>query len=237
MVRDRCTMDLITMENMRNNTVKDTLVSASVDVLEQCYAHPFVQGIKDGSLTQERFRHYMIQDCLYLRDFAKVFALAAAKTKRMETAEVMSRYMNVMNGEMNVHDGYLGKLGITPDEINAGKQAMANLSYTSYMLRIAYEQGPAEILAATLPCAYSYEWLAKKMIEERPDCVNHSFYGDWITEYASKRYHTDNIELFDLLEKEAEGYGPKQMENLCEIYRNASVYELMFWDMAYNRDF
>lgn len=230
-------MGLIMMESMRNNSVSEILVAGSMDVMEQCYAHPFVQGIKDGSLSTDQFRHYMIQDCLYLRDFAKVFALAAAKTERRETAEVMTKHISVMNGEMNVHEGYLGKLGITMDEINEGKQSMANLSYTSYMLRIAYEYGPAEILAATLPCAYSYEWIAKKMMEERPESVNDPFYGDWIREYASDAYHNDNVELFSLLEKEAEGCSEKRIEKLVEIYRNASVYEHMFWDMSYRREY
>jgi len=38
----------------------------------------------------------------------------------------------------------------------ATPRALDNLSYTSYMLRVAYEEGEAEVLAAILSCAYSY---------------------------------------------------------------------------------
>ena len=32
-------------------------------------------GIGDGSLDQEKFRYYMIQDYLYLIDYTRVFAI------------------------------------------------------------------------------------------------------------------------------------------------------------------
>ena len=32
--------------------------------------HPFVKGIADGSLDKNKFKHYIIQDTLYLRDYA-----------------------------------------------------------------------------------------------------------------------------------------------------------------------
>ncbi|NLG69157.1 MAG: thiaminase II, partial [Firmicutes bacterium] len=48
-------------------------------IFEAILAHPFIQGLTDGTLPEEAFRFYVIQDALYLRDYARALALAAAK--------------------------------------------------------------------------------------------------------------------------------------------------------------
>jgi len=42
-------------------------------------AHPFVRGLTDGSLSHESFRFYVVQDALYLREFARALSVAAAR--------------------------------------------------------------------------------------------------------------------------------------------------------------
>ena len=46
---------------------------------------------------------------------------------------------------------------MSEEEVRKTARSLDNLSYTSYMIRVAYEEGEAEILAAILSCAYSYE--------------------------------------------------------------------------------
>ena len=41
--------------------------------------HPFVQGLGDGTLPEAAFRHYLIQDYLFLIQFARAYGLAAYK--------------------------------------------------------------------------------------------------------------------------------------------------------------
>ena len=125
------------------------------------------------------------------------------------------------------------RLGIEMDEVEKEYIAQDNLSYTSFMLRVAYEMGPAEICAAILPCAVSYEIIARRMIENNPECVNHPFYGEWIRGYAAKEYHDDNEELKMITEEAARGLGEEHIEKLVEIGRRSSIYERNFWDMSW----
>ena len=55
-------------------------------IWEASYAHPFVQGIGDGTLPEERFRYYLAQDYVYLIEFSRFFALAAAKARASDHA-------------------------------------------------------------------------------------------------------------------------------------------------------
>ena len=36
--------------------------------------HPFIQGLKEGNLPREKFKNYLIQDSLYLKEYGKVYA-------------------------------------------------------------------------------------------------------------------------------------------------------------------
>ena len=215
--------------------VIDRLLKATEKIWMQYNLHPFVKGIEDGTLDLEKFRYYIIQDYKYLAEYAKVFGIGIAKAKSTETMQKFSECVNtITKGEMNIHKGYMGRLGITYDELSAVQQALDNLSYTSYMLRIAYEDGEAEVVAAILACAYSYEVIAKNIVKNNPDAVNHSFYGEWVKSYSSQEYCDGNIRLINMLEKLTLHYTEKQKQHIEDIFVACSRYELAFWDMAWN---
>ena len=48
-------------------------------IFEAILEHAFLRGLTDGSLPEERFRFYIKQDSLYLREYARCLALASAR--------------------------------------------------------------------------------------------------------------------------------------------------------------
>lgn len=214
------------------NTV-ERLLEATKDIWKAYNEHPFVLGIQNGTLDKDKFRYYIIQDYLYLEDYAKTFAVGVAKAKSLKIANLFAKYISVMNGELDVHNGYLARLGVTQEEIDSTPRSLDNLSYTSYMLRVAYEEGEAEILAAILSCAYSYEIIAKNIIKNNPSSVDDEFYGDWIKGYTSDGYAEENIILLNELNRLTENYTEKQMQHLVDIFVACSRYELAFWEMSW----
>ena len=215
-------------------TTVERLLEATKEIWESYNEHPFVKGIEDGTLDKEKFRYYIIQDFLYLEDYAKSFAIGIAKARSIETTQIFSGYINLLTGsEMNIHHGYMGKFGVSQEEVDNTPRALDNLSYTSYMLRVAYEEGEAEILTAILSCAYSYELIAKKMVKNNPDCVNHDFYGEWISGYAGEEYASGNVVLIDALNKLTENYTEQQLKHLTDIFVACSRYEYLFWDFSW----
>ena len=45
----------------------------------------------DGTLPKEKFRYYMVQDYLYLRDYVKIFAAILQKTDDFEQIQMCIR--------------------------------------------------------------------------------------------------------------------------------------------------
>ena len=217
-----------------NYTISDRLLEGSKEIWDGYHTHPFVLGIAEGTLEKEKFKYFMIQDYLYLLDYAKVFSVGAAKADDPEIQRIFSGYIaEILSGEMDIHKGYMERLGISLEEAEKAAMAQDNLSYTSYMLRMAYEGGPAEVCAAILPCAVSYEMIAKRMYEADPKCAEHPFYGDWVKGYAGEAYHEENEKLKMITEKAAKEYSEAQIQRLIEIGRRCSMYEGSFWDMSW----
>lgn len=213
----------------------EKMTIATENIWAEYNKHPFVKGIEDGTLDTKKFRYYIIQDYLYLIEYAKVFGIGIAKAKSTKTAKLFASYVHLLtDGEMDIHRGYMGKFGVTEEELAETPRALDNLSYTSYMLRIAYEEGESEVLAAILSCAYSYEVIAHTIVKNNPNSIHHDFYGDWIRGYASDEYHEKNIELIETLEMLTAHYTDEQKQHIIDIYVACSRYELAFWNLAWN---
>ena len=212
----------------------DRLLRVTETIWQKYYSHPFVMGIQNGTLEKEKFRYYMIQDYLYLLDYGKVFAIGLTKAKNQAERTLFTAYLNSLNEyELDIHRGYFSELHITKEELENAKPSLDNLSYTSYMIRTAYEGSEAEALTAALACAVSYEYIAENIVKNNPDSIYHPFFGDWIKGYADEEYHNENIRLIHMLENMTIDYTEKQLQNLEEIFFICSRYELAFWEMAW----
>ena len=219
---------------MIDMTAAERLFDVSKELWKEYNEHPFVRGIADGSLDKEKFKYYMIQDYLYLIDYTKVFAVGAAKGRDLETMGLFAGYTHaILDGEMEIHRGYMKRLGISLEEAERAQPALDNLSYTSYMLRVAYEEGEAEVAATILACAVSYEEIAGRIVKEHPEALTHPFYGEWVSGYAAPEYHEQNQALIALTNRLTAGYSEVQLRHLEEIFVNCSRYEAAFWDMAW----
>ncbi|AJI20482.1 thiaminase II [Priestia megaterium] len=202
-------------------------------IWRQNHNHPFVQGMGDGTLEKEKFRFYMIQDYLYLIDYAKLFAIGAMKATDLQTmGEFAALLDSTLNEEMSLHREYAKKIEISEKELEKAQPSPTTLAYTHYMLHVGQSGTLAELVAALLPCMWSY-WEIGKELSEKPG-ANNEFYREWIEMYSSEEFGelaTWCINLFDSL---TEDKSEAELEKLEEIFLNTTRFEYMFWDMAYN---
>ena len=214
-------------------SVSCRLHDAAASVWENCLKHPFVCGIGDGTLPIEKFRHFMLQDYLYLFDYARVFALGVFKARDPELMRIFAANVDtILNGELKIHREYMKRLGITEEEVFAVKPALDNLSYTNYMLSVANAGSPMEIIASILACSWSYAEIGQALAVI-PGAAEHPFYGEWIQGYSSWEYSATNQALIELMDSLAANAAEEQIAYLTEIFVNCSRYELGFWDMSW----
>ena len=209
------------------------LQHAAAPIWAACLEHPFVTGIGDGTLAVEKFRHYMLQDYLYLFDYARVFALGVVKTRDPALMRTFAANVDaILGGEMEIHRAYMRRLGITEAQVLSGKPALDNLSYTSYMLSVASSGGLMELVAAILACSWSYAVIGQALAA-MPGAAEHPFYGEWVRGYSSEQYAATNQSLIELMDKLAANATEEQAAYLTDIFVRCSRYEKGFWDMAW----
>ena len=212
------------------------LKEKAAKVWEDGYNHPFVQELGKGTLDKEKFKFYLLQDYLYLLQYAKVFATAALKsdTEELMTGFTTSQYYILAN-EMNVHREYMKGFGISQNEILSVKSSLYNRCYTANMLSFGLTGGLAEVLASIFPCAWTYADYGKRLKEQYADKLEGNFYKTWIENYASDGF-SDSFEWFyDALDNLVAGMTDEQRKKIEDIFVSSVEFEYLFWDMAYKQ--
>ena len=145
------------------------LRAASADVWEAQHAHPFVRGIGDGTLDEERFRFYVRQDYRYLIDYGRLLSLGAARAPRLEDMRRFAALaQSVLEVEMTLHVGFAQRWGIAAAELEAEPAAPATAAYADFLLRTATVGDYAELVAALLPCMWGYAEIGERLGRGRP---------------------------------------------------------------------
>lgn len=214
----------------------DRLYEEVKDIWEGYLNQLFVKELGEGTLKEDSFRFYMVQDYRYLLQYAKVFALGILKA---EDEGLMRRFAcmvhDTLDGEMDVHKIYMERLGITKQEIASTKSALANLSYTSYMLDVSYKGDVLDVLVAVLSCAWSYQMIGEHH-KNIPGALEHPLFGEWVAGYASPEYISSVQEIMDAVNELGGDISQKKEDYLKEIFLNCCRYERDFWEMAYHMD-
>ena len=214
----------------------ERLYQAARPIWQDCLRHPFVRGMGDGSLEADRFRFFLLQDYLYLFDYARVFAYGVIKARDPRLMRTFADNVDeILGGEMEIHRAYMARLGITEDQVLAVRPAQANLTYTHYMLSCAAVGWVREILAAILACSWSYAEIGTDLARI-PGAADHPFYGEWIRGYAGADYQSVNDSLIALTDQLCDGCSEEEYLRLEEIFVTCSRCELAFWEMAWRQE-
>ncbi len=194
--------------------------------------HPFVRGIADGSLEPARFRWYLRQDYVYLKDYARLLAIGAARAPTVELMTGLATTAKAtLTSEMDLHRSYCGEWGISPDELEREQAAPATRAYANYLLKTATLGDFAELVGALLPCLWGYHEIGERLAgEPRPA---HALYARWIDAYAGDEY----AELVTFgqaaCENAAADLSERGRERVRASFLNSSQYELEFWGAAW----
>jgi thiaminase/transcriptional activator TenA len=201
-------------------------------VWEAQHQHPFVRGIGDGSLSLEKFKFWLRQDYVFLIEYSRVLALAAARSPDLET---MIRFATLLketvDTEMALHRGYAAEFGIRIEELERELPAPATRAYTDFLLRVAATSDFAELAAALLPCMWAFSEIGQRLATKPPP--KDQRYAKWIAMYSSKEFAELAQWCRNLLDRLAEGLPERELQKLETAFLTSSRYEWQFWEMAW----
>lgn len=202
------------------------------------HAHPFIRELAAGTLPPDTFRFYVEQNLQYLPEYARTIALGAAKA---EDSETMGRFAadlaNIIDSEIPENRELLQRvleLG-AEDRGGAACMAPANVAYTGFLVSVATTGGPLEIMAAIVPCTWSYGDIASSLIADGL-VHDHPVYAEWIRFFSQPEYGSIVEAMKADLETLAVGADEATVRRLSSIFTMSTRLERAFWDMAFGHD-
>jgi thiaminase (transcriptional activator TenA) len=201
------------------------------DIYEAILGHPFLTGLADGTLPEDSFAFYVIQDALYLRDYARALTAVAS---RAPTASAMRMFAghaaDAVTAELELHGSLLDELGISHEILEHAEPAPTNLAYTSYLLATSWTGTYAEGVGAVLPCYWLYAAVGKRLLASgSPD----PRFQRWITTYGGDEYGSVVAEVIAELDRVSDGLSDDERARVRRHFRTTSRYEWMFWQMGW----
>lgn len=195
--------------------------------------HPFVEGLRSGTLPRAKFLHYLRQDYIFLIHFARAWALAAAKAETLAEIQAASGIVQALaHVEMPLHVQICATEGIDATALEATEEAPANLAYTRYVLEAGYSGDFLDLMAALAPCVLGYGEIGARLDGSGGP------YADWINTYAGDEYQALCRDVGALIDQAlAHRLGPDwaslpRAQVLAQRFATATRLEVGFWQMG-----
>lgn len=211
----------------------DRLKAAVASDWQSYVDHTFVREMSVGMLSQAAFRTYLVQDYLFLIQFARAYALATYKSRSLADMKAAQAGLAAILDEMDLHVRLCGRWGLSPQEIEAAPEHQATVAYTRFVL----DCGPAgdllDLHVALAPCVIGYAEIGRNLAPNGIDALGGHPYRAWIAEYAGKTYqdvaararrHLDDLTARAMTER--------RFTELSALFGKASRLEADFWQMG-----
>lgn len=194
--------------------------------------HQFVRALAAGTLNQAAFRHYLIQDYLFLIQFARAFALAAYKSDTLdELRGAAATVIMLAETEMKLHVGFCARWGISEAQMQATPESAANVAYTRYVLERGQAGDLLDLQAALAPCTLGYGEIGAALMASGVAADNP--YRPWIEMYGGPEYQAVAARSAAALDASAARRGgDARFAALAKTFTQATQLEARFWQMA-----
>src|SRR3970040_435644 len=132
-------------------------------------AHPFLRELHAGTLPMKRFTYFILQDYVYLLDFAQVLCQGGARSPDLETLELFCRHaLGAVEVERSFHASFGKGLGLSRQQLAAVSKGPCTRAYMDHLQSVARGGTLGELVSAVLPCYWIYGETGKRLYQSRP---------------------------------------------------------------------
>ena len=178
-----------------------------------------------------RFTYFILQDYVYLLDFAQVLCQGGAKAPDLETLELFARHaIGAVEVERSFHASFGKTLGLSQKQLDAVPKEPVTQAYIDHLQSVARGGSLGELVAAVLPCYWIYGEVGRRLYKNRPKKPR--IYREWIEIYASETFWRPVREQIRLMDAIGAKAGAREKKQMAQHFMMSSRYEFMFWEQA-----
>lgn len=196
--------------------------------------HDFLRQMGDGSLPQAAFRTYLVQDYLFLIQFARAYALATYKSRTLADMRAAKAGLSaILDLEMDLHIRLCGRWGLSPADLEAAPEHQATVAYTRYVLDCGQSGDLLDLHVALAPCVIGYAEIGARLAAEIGPALESHPYREWIGEYAGEAFQNVARDARRHLDElAARAMTERRFADLAALFGKASRLEADFWQMG-----
>lgn len=211
----------------------DRLRAASAEDWRSYVDHAFVRQLGAGTLPEGAFRAYLVQDYLFLIQFARAYGLAAYKSRALTDIKAAQEGLAAILAETELHVRLCARWGLSRADMEAAQEHQATVAYTRFVLDCGAAGDLLDLHAALAPCVVGYAEIGRILAAACPGGLDAHPYRDWIGEYAGAGYqevaqaarrHLDDLAARAMTET--------RFHDLAALFAKAARLEADFWQMG-----
>lgn len=222
------------MSNQRNDGLLQHLIASTGEDWSAYVNHRFVRELAAGTLAESSFRHYLMQDYVFLIHFSRAWALAVYKAESLADMRAAAEILHgLLDHEMGLHVQYCSEWGIDQQSLEATEEAAGNMAYTRYVLERGLAGDLLDLLVALAPCVCGYAEIGRTHIAAADTVLDDNPYRPWLELYAGDEFQqlASSVEAqMDRLA--AERATEQRLSSLARTFGQATRLEVGFWDMG-----
>ena len=199
--------------------------------------HSFVSQLAKGELDRRAFLHYLKQDFLFLKHYARAYALAIFKSNTLEAMrEPLPSLIALLDAEMKHHIEYCSRWGLTESDMEGEPEDFGTVCYTRYVLDTGMAGDRVDLFTALAPCAIGYGVIGSRLACCTQTRIENNPYLSWIELYGGEEYQSGVKETISRLDKMLAEIPlhSQRGQRLCDIFKTATRMEVAFWQQGLN---
>jgi thiaminase (transcriptional activator TenA) len=210
------------------------LVAASSEAWRAYTRHDFVLLLAMGELPEACFRHYLIQDYLFLIHFARAWGLAIYKSDTLaEMRRAQGLVAATLDIEIGLHIDYCRGWGLSEAAMIEAPEAAQTIAYTRFVLDRGVAGDRLDLEVALAPCIVGYAVIAAERMADPATRLDGNRYRDWLDMYSGPEYQSLAREAEAALDEQfARRGGEGRFPSLAAGFATATRLEADFWQMG-----
>ncbi|MFI3280542.1 MAG: thiamine phosphate synthase [Rikenellaceae bacterium] len=195
---------------------------------QQIIAHPFNVEMMNGSLSKERFRSYIEQDTIYIRNYADEMLIIAEMLPKGDQRE---QFLTFAKEGMDAEKALHSLLGQMVGGVRSAEPTSVTSAYMAHTRQWVEQRDMELSMAAILPCIWIYSLVGRHLYNNSD--LEGNPYRQWVETYSSEMMMQGvqlSIDLADMLAEDSSQSRRTEMRNQ---FIKAVWFEYAFWDSAY----
>ncbi len=218
------------------------LIAACQSEWQNYIEHTFVKTLANGSLKQKHYQHYLQQDFLFLKHYARAFALAIYKSGNLEEMrDALPSLNNLLAQEIQHHVNYCHQWGLTESDMEAEPEDFGTVAYTRYVLDCGLQGNMVDLYVALAPCALGYAEIGAALMTDDTLATGSTIlegnpYRSWVEMYAEECFQQGADKTRARLDRLLKDIplNSERGQALVHIFRTATRMEIAFWQQGLN---